>query len=73
MQAPRTDIMAPDNEPTDEELALVMREARDEAVRRRDLAAVALKNQIRAAVDERLALWRERLAKAPGASNANTR
>jgi hypothetical protein len=29
------DLMAPDTEPTDEELALVMREARDVAVRRR--------------------------------------
>jgi hypothetical protein len=30
--------MAPDTEPTDEELALVMREAREAAVRRRALA-----------------------------------
>ena len=29
------DLMAPDTEPTDEELALVMREARDLAVERR--------------------------------------
>lgn len=29
------DLMAPDTEPTDEELALVMREARDVAVQRR--------------------------------------
>jgi hypothetical protein len=29
------DLMAPDTEPTDEELALVMREARDLAVQRR--------------------------------------
>ncbi|OGQ16988.1 MAG: hypothetical protein A2138_05645 [Deltaproteobacteria bacterium RBG_16_71_12] len=72
MQAPRTDIMAPDNEPTDEELALVMREARDEAVRRRDLAAVALKNQIRAAVNERLAARRARSTRRSGASNAGS-
>jgi len=32
------DLMAPDTEPTDEELALVMREARETAVRRRALA-----------------------------------
>ncbi len=29
------DLMAPDTEPTDEELALVMREAREAAIRRR--------------------------------------
>lgn len=29
------DLMAPDTEPTDEELALVMREARDLAIQRR--------------------------------------
>jgi hypothetical protein len=32
------DLMAPDTEPTDEELALVMREARDLAIERRALA-----------------------------------
>jgi hypothetical protein len=32
------DLMAPDTEPTDEELALVMREAREAAVKRRALA-----------------------------------
>jgi hypothetical protein len=32
------DLMAPDTEPTDEELALVMREARDLAVERRATA-----------------------------------
>ena len=32
------DLMAPDTEPTDEELALVMREAREVAVQRRALA-----------------------------------
>ena len=31
----RRDLMAPDTEPTDEELALVMREARELAVARR--------------------------------------
>jgi len=34
----RRDLMAPDTEPTDEELALVMREAREAAVRRRAIA-----------------------------------
>ena len=33
------DLMAPDTEPTDEELAAVMREARDLAIQRRALAA----------------------------------
>ena len=55
MTIPRTDIMAPDNEPTDDELAAVMNEARDEAVRKRDLAAEALRCQIQRLVDERLA------------------
>jgi hypothetical protein len=32
------DLMAPDTEPTDEELALVMREARDLAVKRRAIS-----------------------------------
>ena len=32
------DLMAPDTEPTDEELALVMREARELAVQRRAIA-----------------------------------
>jgi hypothetical protein len=35
MQSPPRDLMAPDTEPTDEELALVMREARELAVQRR--------------------------------------
>lgn len=33
------DLMAPDTDPTDEELAVVMREARELAVERRALAA----------------------------------
>jgi len=32
------DLMAPDTEPTDEELAVVMREARDLAVKRRAIS-----------------------------------
>jgi hypothetical protein len=32
------DVMAPENEPTDDELALVMREAREVAVQRRSRA-----------------------------------
>jgi hypothetical protein len=35
MQPKPRDLMAPDTEPTDEELALVMREARELAVQRR--------------------------------------
>lgn len=44
------DLMAPDTEPTDEELALVMRAARDEAVRRKTESDAALQGQIEAAV-----------------------
>ena len=35
MTEPHRDIMAPDTEPTDEELAIVMRAARDAALARR--------------------------------------
>jgi hypothetical protein len=38
MHAKSRDLMAPDTEPTDEELALVMWEARDLAVQRRAIA-----------------------------------
>jgi|GEM_PF-1558075 len=38
MHVKSRDLMAPDTEPTDEELALVMREARDLAVQRRATA-----------------------------------
>jgi hypothetical protein len=38
MNVKSRDLMAPDTEPTDEELAIVMREARDLAVQRRALA-----------------------------------
>jgi len=38
MDTKARDLMAPDTEPTDEELALVMREARDLAVQRRATA-----------------------------------
>ena len=38
MDTKARDLMAPDTEPTDEELALVMREARDLAVQRRSTA-----------------------------------
>jgi hypothetical protein len=38
MQSKPRDLMAPDSEPTDEELALVMREARELAVARRATA-----------------------------------
>jgi hypothetical protein len=38
MDVKSRDLMAPDTEPTDEELALVMREARDLAIKRRATA-----------------------------------
>jgi hypothetical protein len=38
MHVESRDLMAPDTEPTDEELALVMREARDLALQRRATA-----------------------------------
>jgi hypothetical protein len=43
------DLMAPDTEPTDEELALVMREARDLAVARRALADAWIAARLREA------------------------
>jgi hypothetical protein len=42
--------MAPDTEPTDEELALVMREARDEALRRKKESDAWLAREIERAV-----------------------
>lgn len=53
--------MAPDTEPTDEELSLVMREARDEAMRKRGIAMGALAAQISAAVDEAIARRQQRV------------
>jgi hypothetical protein len=47
--------MAPDTEPTDEELAVVMREARDLAMRRKALSDEWLQKQLDAAVREALA------------------
>ena len=44
------DLMAPDTEPTDEELALVMRAARDEAVRRKKASDESLRCQVEEAV-----------------------
>ena len=55
MAAERKDIMAPDNEPTDEELALVMREARDLAMRRRAAGDQWMREQLAAAVREAMA------------------
>ena len=55
MDRPRKDIMAPDNEPTDEELAVVMREARDVARQRRAQAMERLHQQVEEAVREALA------------------
>jgi hypothetical protein len=65
MAPQRIDIMSPGNEPTDEELALVMREARDEAERRRELAQQWLHRAIREAVKVSLETRRARLAKRP--------
>lgn len=52
----KRDVMAPENEPTDEELAIVMREARDEAVRRHALAEKALRDDIDRKIEEGLAM-----------------
>ncbi len=40
------DLMAPDTEPTDEELALVMREARDRAIERHALSDAWIKARL---------------------------
>ena len=50
--------MAPDTEPTDEELAIVMREARDLAMQRKAASDKWMREQLEAAVRE--ALERER-------------
>ena len=50
MTTPDRDLMAPDTEPTDEELALVMRAARDVAIRRWQLAEEAFRRQIEEAI-----------------------
>lgn len=48
------DLMAPDTEPTDEELAVVMREARDLAVQRRAAAEIWMQEQLEKALREAL-------------------
>ena len=63
MSISQRDLMAPDTEPTDEELALVMREARDEAVRRNAKADEKLRLQIEDAI--RAAAARPRPAARP--------
>lgn len=55
--------MAPENEPTDEELAVVMREARDEAVRRHGIAKHELQVDIQRKIKERLAVCAEHFAR----------
>jgi hypothetical protein len=50
MSSLQRDLMAPDTEPTDEELAVVMREARDEAIRRNKEADEKLRLQIETAI-----------------------
>jgi hypothetical protein len=47
------DLMAPDTEPTDEELALVMREARDLAVQRRAKADAWVAARVERSIDFR--------------------
>jgi hypothetical protein len=51
------DLMAPDTEPTDEELAVVMREARDLAVKRRAIAQANLAASLEKAVREARERW----------------
>lgn len=48
---PPRDLMAPDTEPTDEELAIVMREARDLAIERRVIADEWIADQLRQATE----------------------
>ena len=48
----RRDIMAPDTEPTDEELAVVMREARDLALQRKAEADEWMRKQLEQALRE---------------------
>ena len=48
------DIMAPDADPTDEELAMVMREARDLALQRKAVSDEWMRKQLAAAVCEAL-------------------
>jgi hypothetical protein len=48
------DLMAPDTEPTDEELAVVMREARDLAAQRRAIADAWMREQYEKALREAL-------------------
>ena len=50
MSSAQRDLMAPDTEPTDEELALVMRAARDEAMRRKKASDESLQHRIEEAV-----------------------
>lgn len=51
------DLMAPDTEPTDEELAVVMREARDLAVKRRAIAQANLAARLEEAVRQAHERW----------------
>lgn len=55
----RRDLMAPDAEPTDEELALVMREARDLAMARKADSDEWMRRQLAEAVREALSRPRE--------------
>ena len=55
MDKPRTDIMAPDNEPTDEELSLVMHAALNAAMERKALSDEWMKRELERAVREAMA------------------
>lgn len=54
MDAPRRDIMAPDTEPTDEELDLVMREVQQVVVARKAATKARMRELLADAVREAL-------------------
>jgi hypothetical protein len=55
MATDRRDLMAPDSEPTDEELSVVMREALDLALTRKAVSDEWMRRQLAEAVREALA------------------
>jgi hypothetical protein len=59
------DLMAPDTEPTDEELALVMREARDVAIARRAQADAWISTKLKEASEFARANSRRRSSSPP--------
>jgi hypothetical protein len=62
MEQPFRDLMAPDTEPTDEELGQVMREARDVAMERKATSDAWMRRKLEEAVREA----RERFGPARG-------